>query len=184
MQRQDEQAEKNAIHLQDAVEENPIGLAKDTAAKICQEIDDHVSTLFTQFHQYYKHYWLASGPQYRELHAFMKECFSQVRRDMDRLGERLVTLGGSPTCRPDKQVEKAFIRHENEGIYRIRDMLLLDAENENKICSRLRKTIQISFQLSDWGTQHILQKALVHAEGRAHKLDYFLIRDSPIFGIS
>ena len=160
------------------IEDNPIRLPRAAAEKIIPELDRHLAALFVLFHQYQKHHWLVEGPQFRDIHIFLEEGYDQIHRQLDAIAERITAIGGVPTSGPAAQAKLAYIEHETEGIFRIRDMLARDRAAEGTIAARMRETIKLCTSLEDFGTETLLKGTLLKIEDRAHHLDHFLGEDS------
>ena len=163
---------------QTTIEDNPIGLPKDVAEQIAPHLDEHVASLFVQFHQYQKHHWLVEGPQFRDLHKFLQKSYEKVHDDLDDIAERMTALGAFPTSSPANQAKIAYVEHEPEGEFHIREMLTADLNAEGRIAERMRTTIELCFRLGDYGTETLLKEILLRVEDRAHELDHFLGTDS------
>jgi len=155
----------------DTIEGNPVHLPRQTVERLRDDLDQHVSSLFTLFHQYQKHHWFAEGPQFLRVHEFLQENYEQIHQDIDDLAERMTALGLVPTCSPAEQQKLSYIEHEPEGIFRIRDMLKRDIEAEGLLAEKLRETIRLA-------TEHLLKGILAHGEERAHHLDHYLGEDT------
>jgi len=162
----------------DLIEDNPLRLPRETAAELAPKLDEHVSALFILFHQYQKHHWLVEGPQFRDLHHFLENAYTTVQTHADTIAERMTAIGAIPTSAPAAQAELAYIEHEPEGIYRIRDMLSLDRELEGVVAERMRETISLATSHKDFATETMLKGILLEVEDRAHELDHFLGHDT------
>jgi DNA-binding ferritin-like protein len=160
------------------IEDNPVGLPKETAAEIAPHLDQHVASFYVLFHQYQKHHWLVEGPQFRDLHHFLEKSYFAVQKAADAIAERMTAIGAIPTSAPAAQAELAYVQHEPEGLFRIRDMLTADRRIEGAIAERLRLTIPVCTQRSDFATETLLKKQLLKVEDRAHELDHFLGHDT------
>ncbi len=167
----------------DEIEENPIGLSKETVSKLLPELDRHLASLMTLFHQYQKHHWLVEGPQFQDLHLFLQKHYEAVHQQFDQVAERITALGGIPTSSPNEQAKLAYIEHEPEGTFRIRHMLERDRFHEKTIAEHLRATIQAATHLGDFGTETLLKEILMAVEDRAHHLDHFLSDDTLEIGL-
>jgi starvation-inducible DNA-binding protein len=162
----------------DELEDNPVGLAREAAAEIVPELDKHLSAFFVLFHQYQKHHWLVEGPQFRDIHHFLEEGYTEIHKQLDAVAERITAIGGVPTSAPAAQAELSYIEHEPEGIFRIRDMLERDREHEKQIAIALRATIKLCTSNEDFASETLLKGILLRVEDRAHHLDHFLGEDS------
>lgn len=158
-------------------EENPIGLDQKEAVSIAQELNRHQSSLFILFHQYQKHHWLVEGPQFRDLHLYLEDSYTEVHKDLDAIAERMTVLGTIPTSSPTELAKQSYVVHEPEGYFALRKMLDHDLKVERMICTMLRKTISRSQEANDFGTATLLKQILMKAEDRAHHLDHYLAED-------
>ncbi|MHC5004455.1 MAG: ferritin-like domain-containing protein [Planctomycetota bacterium] len=165
------------------LEGNPIGLGKDVVGTVAPLLDEHLASMFTLFHQYQKHHWLVEGPQFRDIHVFLEESYTQVHQQVDAIAERMTALGAVPTSSPVQQAELSYIEHEPEGVFRLRAMLERDREAEGTIARKLRTTIQECTRLGDFGTETLLKQTLLAVEDRAHHLDHYLGGDSLGLGL-
>ena len=168
---------------QSELESNPIGLSKDTVTAIAPQLDQHVASLFTLFHQYQKHHWLVEGPQFRDIHVFLEEAYNEVHLQVDAIAERMTALGAVPTSSPARQTELSYIEHEPEGVFRLRDMLERDRDAEGTIAQKLRGSIEQCARLGDYGSETLLKQILLKVEDRAHHLDHYLGDDSLGLGL-
>lgn len=165
------------------LEDNPVGLPREAASEIVPELDKHLAAFFVLFHQYQKHHWLVEGPQFRDVHHFLEEGYTEIHKQLDAIAERITAIGGVPTSSPSAQAELAYIEHEPEGIFRLRDMLERDRQHERQIAIALRTTIKICTTHDDFGSETLLKGILVRVEERAHHLDHFLGKDSLGLGL-
>ncbi|WP_299819573.1 DNA starvation/stationary phase protection protein [uncultured Pontibacter sp.] len=163
---------------------NPVGLSKDTATKMASELDRHLASLITLYNQYHKHHWVVEGPQFRDLHLFLEEHYTEVHEQYDAIAERLTVMGYCPTCHPARQLELTYIQHEEEGVFRIREMLQKDMEDEKQIVVELRKSIKLAFQHDDFATKALLEGILLKTEDRCHHIEHFLGEDSLSIGLT
>jgi len=162
----------------DTIEPNPIGLSKETVTKLIPLLDQHTASLYVLFHQYQKHHWLVEGPQFHDLHLYLGASYDEVQKEVDAVAERITAIGGIPTCNPVEQAKIAYVTHEPEGTFHIRDMLKHDQAHESAIAIEFRKTIKLACDLGDYGTETLLKNILVEVEDRAHHLEHFLGEDS------
>ncbi len=164
-------------------EGNPVGLSDKTAKAIAQELDRHLASFITLYNQYHKHHWMVEGPQFRDLHLFFEEHYTEIHEQYDAIAERLTVMGYCPTCHPKKQMELAYIQHEEEGVFRIREMLAKDMEDEKTIAVELRKGIKLALQHEDFATKALLEGILLKTEDRCHHIEHFLGDDGLSIGL-
>ncbi len=194
--REEPTADKNRKSLQKAampykpirqrgeIEGNPVGLSREACERLVPQMDRHLASYNLLYNQYHKHHWLVVGPQFRDLHLFLEAHYTEVHEHLDAIAERMTVLGGIPTCSPSEQEKIAYISHEPEGMFRIRDMLQLDKVCEREVTIELRKTIADAMELGDFGTKTLMEKLLLHAEDRAHHLEHFLEPDTMEIGLT
>src|SRR5262245_39172487 len=159
------------------IEDNPVGIARETAEALVPELDRHQASLFTLFHQVQKHHWLVEGPQFMDLHKVLQAHYEEIHAGVDRIAERITALGGVPTAAPAELARRSYLAHEAEGKTPVRAMLTLDREHEGRVARELRSTIRQARELGDYGTEHLLCDVLLEVEDRAHHLDHFLADD-------
>lgn len=159
-------------------EGNPVGLPDATCQEIGPQLDRHLAGLVVLHHQYLKHHWLVVGPQFRDLHLFFEEHYTQLHGQIDVLAERLTAIGFVPTSGPAAQEKLSYLKPEAEGFFPIRRMLEHDLDAEAEFCSHLRETIRACMEHGDFGTKKVLEDILLAAEDRAHHIEHFLESDS------
>jgi starvation-inducible DNA-binding protein len=164
-------------------EGNPVGLSDNTAKVMARELDRHLASFITLFNQYHKHHWMVEGPQFRDLHLFFEDHYTQLHEQYDAIAERLTVMGYCPTCHPKKQLELSYIDHEEEGVFRIREMLAKDMDDEKNIAIELRKTIKLAMQHEDFATKALLEGILIKTEDRCHHIEHFLGEDGLSIGM-
>ena len=163
-------------------EGNPVGLSQEVAEEVAQHLDKHLASFITIYHQYHKHHWMVEGPQFRDLHLFFEDNYNQIHEGYDAIAERLTVMGVAPTCHPANVAKLAYIEHEAEGVYRIRESLQHDMEAEKTIAIELRKSIKRMIDLGDYATKSLLEAQLLQTEDRAHHAEHFLGEDSLSIG--
>ena len=173
----------NKLRKQKEYDGNPIGLSKEIAVTMAKELDRHLSSFLILYQQYHKHHWMVEGPQFRDLHLFFEGNYVEVHEAYDRIAERLTVMGMTPTCHPANMIKLAYIEHEPEGVFHIREMLERDMEAEKKAAIELRKTIKKAFEGEDYGTKTLLEGILAKTEDRAHHIEHFLGEDSISVGL-
>jgi starvation-inducible DNA-binding protein len=159
-------------------EGNPVGLDDEACAAMRQHLDRHLASLWIQYFQYHKHHWLVEGPQFRDLHLFLENNYNEIHSQADAIAERITLLGYDPTTRMENYVKLAYIDQEPEGVYRIRDGIKADMENEKKMAVEFRKSIKVAIEHGDFGTKSMLEEFLFKIEDRAHHCEHFLGEDS------
>lgn len=158
--------------------ENPIGLEPAQLQDLVNNLNADLGSMFVLFHQYQKHHWVVEGPQFRELHLLLEEFYNETREFGDQIAERITALGGVPVSGPRKQADLAYIEHEPEGIWPLRNMLERDITSNRQIITTLRQHIQQAEGIGDYGTENLLKSILQGQENQAHELQHMLEDES------
>src|SRR2546426_523217 len=125
-------SQKRTIQKFDQIDENPIGLSRESVSPTIAALNKGLATAYTLYHQYKKHHWLVVGPQFRDLHLFLDELAKGTLETSDQLAERITALGGVPLSAPAAQQKEAAFPFEEEGSFDIRGSLQRDMEAEGK----------------------------------------------------
>ena len=162
-----------------------IALPHDIRLEIGQMLDDHQCALTVALHQYNKHHWLTEGAEsFLSLHHLLEEHRDKTEEHIDMVGERVARLGVVPTAHPVTQHKLSYIKHEVEGRYTMRDFIRNDLEHELKIQKMLRKTIERSHEVEDYGTTEVLKSVLVDREDLGYHLYSVLEDDTLVRGMN
>ncbi|MDP9309912.1 MAG: DNA starvation/stationary phase protection protein [Chloroflexota bacterium] len=160
------------------VRDNPFGLPQDTASQMVTLLNQDLASMFTLYHQYHKHHWIVEGAQFLELHLLLEEHYTQLHDQFDEVAERIVSLGGLPVTGPTQIEQHAYIQHEPEGMFDLREMLEHDVDMECTIADTMRAHIATANELGDYGSETMLKTILEQTEKRAAFLEKHLIRES------
>jgi DNA-binding ferritin-like protein len=160
------------------VRDNPFGLPHETASQIVEALNQDLASMFTLYHQYHKHHWIVEGVQFLELHLLLEEHYTELHTQFDAVAERIVALGGLPVTGPTDIETRAYIKHEPQGMFDLRDMIRHDVEAESSIATKMREHIDLANCLGDYGTESLLKQFLETGEKRASFLEKHLMRES------
>ena len=160
------------------VRDNPFGLPQATASKVVQFLNSDLASMFTLYHQYHKHHWIVEGSQFLELHLLLEAHYTQLHDQFDLVAERIVALGGLPVTGPTEIEKHAYVKHETEGMFNLREMLEHDVDIECKLSETMRANIATANKLGDYGTEMMLKTILEATEKRAAFLEKHLMRES------
>jgi len=158
----------------DHLEDNPIGLSRETAGTVVKALNDDLASAYAMYHLYKKYHWVVTGPEFRDLHLFLDDQAKGTLTAADHLAERVTALGGVPLSGPAAQEKQAGFPFEPEGVHPVRTMVENALKCEQVLVGRLRAHTEKSSKLGDFGTQLLLMELLREAEDRAHHLDHFL----------
>lgn len=162
----------------DELAENPLGLEMDKAHQVVQALNSDLSSEYVLYHQYKKHHWLVEGAEFWQIHKLLDDHAGQTLKYADMLAERITALSGVPVSGPTAQERAAYIEHEPEGLYDLREMLENDLRGGQAIVLRLREHIDLARRVGDYGTEHLLHETLLGQEELVHQLDHLLALES------
>ncbi len=162
----------------DQVVENPLGLAVDKARQVVEALNTDLGSEYVLYHQYKKHHWLVEGTEYWQIDKLLDEHAGQTLKYADMFAERITALAGVPISGPTEQEKTAYIQHEPEGRYDLREMLENDMRSGRAIVVKLREHIDLANRLGDYGTGHLLRETLLGQEELVHQLDNLLAMES------
>lgn len=157
---------------------NPVRLDEKTVERIVGALNEEVASLFTLFHQLQKHHWVAQGPEFMDIHLELEEQYTAVHEAVDKIAERIVSLGGVPVSHPARQAEMACFDHEPDGVYDIRVMLDHDKQASQAIVRLMRDHVRLAREVGDYATEHLVKELLLEQEFRTQDLQHFLERES------
>lgn len=160
------------------VRDNPFGLPRETASQVVEALNRDLASMFTLYHQYHKHHWIVEGAQFLELHLLLEEHYTELHTQLDQVAERVVALGGLPVAAPAEIERHAYIQHEPEGMFDLREMLEHDVEMESTLAEHMREHIATANRLGDFGSETLLKTILEATEKRAAFLEKHLMRES------
>jgi len=160
------------------VRDNPFGLPHDTASQVVAALNQDLASMFTLYHQYHKHHWIVEGAQFLELHLLLEEHYTQLHTQFDAIAERIVALGGLPVTGPAEIEKHAYIKHEPEGMFDLREMIEHDVKAECDLATHMREHITLANRLGDFGSESLLKEFLEQGEKRAAFLEKHLMRES------
>lgn len=160
------------------VRDNPFGLPHKTASQIVDALNQDLASMFVLYHQYHKHHWIVEGAQFLELHLLLEEHYTQLHTQFDEVAERIVALGGLPVTGPSAIEQHAYIKHEEEGMFDLREMLDHDVDAECALAEHIRGHVGLANKLGDYGSESMLKTILEAGEKRAAFLEKHLMRES------
>lgn len=160
------------------VRDNPFGLPHETASQIVEALNKDLASMFTLYHQYHKHHWIVEGAQFLELHLLLEAHYTELHDQFDAVAERIVALGGLPVTGPTDIEKHAYVTHETEEMFDLREMIKHDVEAECSIAENMRRHISQANKLGDFGTESLLKEILEAGEKRAAFLEKHLMRES------
>ena len=111
------------------VRQFPLGLSYDARMYSCQRLNFSLADSQILYSLYKKHHWLMRGPTFYQLHLLLDKHASEQLALIDKLAERVQTLGGVAVGDPRQVAEITRIPRPPDGVEEVPAMLsrLLEA---------------------------------------------------------
>jgi starvation-inducible DNA-binding protein len=113
----------------DTVRDFPVGLARDTRLHSCKRLNQILADTQILYALYKKHHWLMRGATCYQLHLLLDKHADEQNELIDKIAERVQTLGGIAVGDPRHVAELTKIRRAPNGCEEVPAMLsrLLEA---------------------------------------------------------
>ena len=113
----------------DTVRDFPVGLARDTRLHSCKRLNQILADTQILYALYKKHHWLMRGATFYQLHLLLDKHADEQNELIDKIAERVQTLGGIAVGDPRHVAELTKIRRAPIGCEEVPAMLsrLLEA---------------------------------------------------------
>lgn len=113
----------------DTVRDCLVGLARDTRLHSCKRLNQILADTQILYALYKKHHWLMRGATFYQLHLLLDKHADEQNELIDKIAERVQTLGGIAVSDPRHVAELTKIRRAPKGCEEVPAMLsrLLEA---------------------------------------------------------
>jgi starvation-inducible DNA-binding protein len=117
------------IQAFDTVRDFPVGLARDTRLHSCKRLNQLIADTQILYALYKKHHWLMRGATFYQLHLLLDKHADEQNELIDKIAERVQTLGGIAVGDPRHVAELTKIPRAPNGCEEVPAMLsrLLEA---------------------------------------------------------
>jgi starvation-inducible DNA-binding protein len=111
------------------VRQFPLGLSYDTRMYSCQQLNHVLADSQILYALYKKHHWLMRGPTFYQLHLLLDKHAAEQLELVDKIAERVQTLGGVAVGDPRHVAEITCVARPPDGAEEVPAMLsrLLEA---------------------------------------------------------
>src|ERR1700742_4889471 len=111
------------------VRQFPLGLSFEARMDSCQRLNHLLADTQILYALYKKHHWLMRGPTFYQLHLLLDKHAGEQLELVDKLAERVQTLGGVAVGDPRHVAEVTVIPRPPDGVESVPAMLsrLLEA---------------------------------------------------------
>lgn len=160
----------------------PIGLSDQVRAASVEALNQILSDTMYIRDIYKKHHWQVTGPTFYQLHLLMDKHFKEQITLMDRLGERIQTLGGIAIATPHDVAEKTKIERPPQGREQVPVQLSRLIEAHTVILNEAREAVRVAACNGDDGTISLLAGEVIPTNEMnvwflsAHLVDTPLVR--------
>ena len=151
----------------------PIGLNADDSVALCKELN----ALLCDLHVFYQNvrgfHWNVQGQNFFELHAKFEEFYADLQVKIDKVAERVLTLGGQPLHSMQDYVAGATIpevKDVHDGVEAVRHC----AAAFGVLLLRERALLASSEQAGDEGTRAIMSDFVREQEKTSWMLRAYL----------
>lgn len=151
----------------------PIGLNADDSVALCKELN----ALLCDLHVFYQNvrgfHWNVQGQNFFELHAKFEEYYADLQVKIDKVAERVLTLGGQPLHSMQDYVAGATIpevKDVHDGVEAVRHC----AAAFGVLLLRERALLASSEQAGDEGTRAIMSDFVREQEKTSWMLRAYL----------
>jgi|GEM_PF-3963881 len=162
----------------DAIEENPIKLAKQDATRVIEGLQRVLGTAYTLYHQYKKHQVVFVGPQFKQIEQVLQMVGVETEALASEAAERIHILGAIPAMNQDSLTASSIFAPEPEGALNLRTMLENDVKAEAALARLMRETVDVAIKAGDYGTEDLLKRTLRVQEKHTYFVGAFLERES------
>ena len=164
------------------VEENPIRLDPEEAARLVEELNACHAGAFNLFYLVRKHYWTAEGAESGDVAGFLEDAYRRLRAISDAFAQRIVELGGVPASTPPALQKYSPVHLEAEHLYDLRPSLEGDLQAYATLVACIRDAVGVAKRLGDEGSRELLEARLEELEDDADTLDSYLEDDTLVEG--
>ncbi len=133
----------------------PLALCDEARAASVEALNQLLSDTITLRDMYKKHHWQVSGPTFYSLHLLFDKHYEEQTKLVDKLAERVQTLGGVAIAMAHDVAETTKVERPPRGREEVPVQLsrLLDAHEQ--ILSEARQLAKSSASMGDDGTNDL-----------------------------
>jgi starvation-inducible DNA-binding protein len=139
----------------------PIALSFETRAQSCQLLNQILADTQILYSLYKKHHWLMRGLTFYQLHLLLDKHAEEQLALIDRVAERVQTLGGVAVGDPRHVAEITAIPRPPNGVEEVPAMLSRLLEAHEIIITKVREAISSTDDNGDAGTNDLLSSGVL-----------------------
>ena len=145
------------------VRQFPIALAYETRMYACQRLNQLLADTQILYALYKKHHWLMRGATFYQLHLLLDKHADEQLALVDKIAERVQTLGGIAVSDPRHVAELTTVPRPPDGCEEVPAMLSRLLEAHEVILSDAHEAAGRVAALGDDGTNDLIVSDLIRA---------------------
>lgn len=134
----------------------PLGLSYEARMYSCQRLNRILADSQILYALYKKHHWLMRGPTFYQLHLLLDKHAEEQQETIDKLAERVQTLGGVAVGDPRHVAEITQVPRSPDGVEAVPAMLSRLLEAHEIILIESHDAASRVAELGDDGTNDLL----------------------------
>lgn len=149
---------RDGVEIQDfaTLRSLPIALGRDSREQSCQLLNRILADTQILYSLYKKHHWLMRGMTFYQLHLLLDKHAGEQLELIDKLAERVQTLGGVAIGDPRHVAEVTTVPRPPDGVEEVPAMLSRLLEAHEIVIAKVRDGISTTEQNDDMGTNDLL----------------------------
>jgi starvation-inducible DNA-binding protein len=151
-----------------------IGLSKEQRQGVIELLNVDLADLYLLLIKTKKYHWDVVGPQFRTLHEMWEEEYEALTISIDKLAERVRTLGGYPLGTAEGFLQYSTLKEQPGTLPNAQEMVLSLVNDHEQIIRNLREHIdRCGEEFHDQGTADFLTGLMEAHEEMAWMLRSF-----------
>jgi starvation-inducible DNA-binding protein len=134
----------------------PLALSEDAKKASITALNQILADSVYLREMYKKHHWQVAGPTFYQLHKLFERHFRKQNKLIDRIGERIQTLGGVALAMPNDVAAKTQIEAPAKGREEVPVQLSRLLEAHEILIREVREAAHLAEHHGDYGTNDLL----------------------------
>lgn len=152
-----------------------IGLTEEQRQGVMNLLNQDLADAYVLLVKTKKYHWDVVGPQFRTLHKLWEEHYQELTKNIDKIAERIRTLGCYPTGTMEGFLNLATLKEHSGEIPTATGMVTQLVEDHEQVIRNLRNHIdQCSEEFHDQGSADFLTGLMERHEEMAWMLRSFI----------
>ncbi len=143
------------------VHDFPVGLSRDTRLYSCQRLNQILADTQILYALYKKHHWLMRGATFYQLHLLLDKHADEQNELIDKIAERVQTLGGIAVGDPRQVAEITTIPRAPNGCEEVPAMLSRLLEAHETILTDAHHAAAKLVELGDDGSNDLIVSEVI-----------------------